>query len=1152
MRKAGVIFFIVFVHRLCIYSQENISAFNPYLQVQQPSPEAEKYSQLAEIPVDLYTGKVNIDIPLYTIVHNDIRIPVSLSYNGGGVKVSDESGVVGLGWTLNASGVISRVLRGMPDELFDSSNKKGGYARMSELVMTDGLSNFEDYINLIKHSNQDRDPIALGHPYSQQDLYKVYMTGRYQDKYDEMRFESSPDNYIFKAYDLSGAFAKYHNHLILQSNSGCSVSFDMFTPTITDANGCQYSFNALESKDYLYKLGFVFWKKECWDTAQLYRYDYTSAWWLTKIKSMSGDSIDFSYTNVKIGHRRPCYHGYTQIEHCYYNTFLDRVESRNVTQHYHSEYYEMKDSVNHMLLSRINFYEGYVDFYYAAVDQYHSYTPHIDSISVFANGQSSPIRRIHFSYIGGNGKEHLIGISIIGSTDKTQNYRFTYHNPIFIPLESNKYDHWGYYSSASDALFPGGTYFDIRVDYPGKYRYADNANADNNMLKTITYPTGGKINFDWEPHDFSVYSSLGQQAIHEMPQSNYNTQQTYIVDDRYTLCGKLNHEHLSETIAVSSNQIVKVDLTNYYNFANNNLPNSNNGYAACIYSQNYFPFIIVSRNDMEVTRINISKDITEYNANRVRWLNLQAGTYTFTLVNPRSGIISNCLDYEWIFNMYGADTSLDGTLNIEVGHYQSGTSGSEMKDHVGGVRIKTITYKTGNNTAYRKEYTYKTDSGLSSGVLAYPPRYASKRIYCDSVIIPPDNNAGVAGAYLVECPPMITLRSCGLPFVLNSDGHIGYKQVTESIVHDNISVNKTVYKFQTADYLNYSDINDTEQFYESFVPTDMLQLTSQSYLRGHLTEKIEFADEHKTTTYIYDIQENAENDTLTGAIFPIAEYRERDMFNYNGTMVNPTKDLGIVKYRIIPYNKRIARMMTIGEKSDEYHSYTYANNTYSSARNANMPVTHSFVNSEGDTIIQHYTYHLNMKKIESCVTTKNGYVTNAYRYEYDSCGRISSRYETLLRASSLPAYSTFDIEDDINELVERYFYHNNRLSEVTNYPSNMTTVYLWSYHNSYPIAEIKNATFNEIVGELGEDVIDETAMATSPDMETVDNLRAEMPQCMIVTRTYKPLVGTTSETDAAGHTTFYDYDGFGRLQKVYIVENNNVQILKQYEYKLSD
>ena len=32
-----------------------------------------------------------------------------------------------------------------------------------------------------------------------------------------------------------------------------------------------------------------------------------------------------------------------------------------------------------------------------------------------------------------------------------------------------------------------------------------------------------------------------------------------IVDDRYTLCGKLNHEHLSETIAVSSNQIVKVD-----------------------------------------------------------------------------------------------------------------------------------------------------------------------------------------------------------------------------------------------------------------------------------------------------------------------------------------------------------------------------------------------------------------------------------------------------------------------------------------------------------------------------------------------------------------------------------------------------------------
>ena len=71
-------------------------------------------------------------------------------------------------------------------------------------------------------------------------------------------------------------------------------------------------------------------------------------------------------------------------------------------------------------------------------------------------------------------------------------------------------------------------------------------------------------------------------------------------------------------------------------------------------------------------------------------------------------------------------------------------------------------------------------------------------------------------------------------------------------------------------------------------------------------------------------------------------------------------------------------------------------------------------------------------------------------------------------------------------------------------------------------------------------------------MDAVNALRTVLPNSMIVTRTFSPLVGMTSETDVAGNTTYYDYDGLGRLHRVYIMHGADMEILKQYEYHLSN
>lgn len=102
---------------LILISQASFGQFDISTQVQRPSVEASKLTQNIEVPVNLYTGTINIEIPIYTIKYNDITYPIYLSYHGGGIKVADECGAVGLGWTLNATGVINRIVRGFPDEM---------------------------------------------------------------------------------------------------------------------------------------------------------------------------------------------------------------------------------------------------------------------------------------------------------------------------------------------------------------------------------------------------------------------------------------------------------------------------------------------------------------------------------------------------------------------------------------------------------------------------------------------------------------------------------------------------------------------------------------------------------------------------------------------------------------------------------------------------------------------------------------------------------------------------------------------------------------------------------------------------------------------------------------------------------------------------
>jgi hypothetical protein len=81
-----------------------------------PSPEAASLGKFAQVPVSLYTGTPNISIPLYDLTVGPLQLPIGLSYHASGIKLEEIPSWVGSGWALNAGGVVTRTVRGKPDD----------------------------------------------------------------------------------------------------------------------------------------------------------------------------------------------------------------------------------------------------------------------------------------------------------------------------------------------------------------------------------------------------------------------------------------------------------------------------------------------------------------------------------------------------------------------------------------------------------------------------------------------------------------------------------------------------------------------------------------------------------------------------------------------------------------------------------------------------------------------------------------------------------------------------------------------------------------------------------------------------------------------------------------------------------------------------
>lgn len=232
-------------------------------------------------------------------------------------------------------------------------------------------------------------------------------------------------------------------------------------------------------------------------------------------------------------------------------------------------------------------------------------------------------------------------------------------------------------------------------------------------------------------------------------------------------------------------------------------------------------------------------------------------------------------------------------------------------------------------------------------------------------------------------------------------------------------------------------------------------------------------------------------------------------------------------YAYDDYGSLVTETISGSEKENQINSYKYPYNysiaPYTQMKEKNMiaPVIEKRVNNNGKT----------------SMILKNNYFVDAVRTK----GLI------------LPQ----DIETDFqgaNKIVkeiefERYGY-NGKLLEYKE-KDDISVIYIWSYNNQYPIAEIKNATYTEVENAIKSvfavSSIDNFSTSQLPNETKLINgsLHNALPNAFVTTYTYDPLVGMTSSTDSSGKTTYYIYDTFGRLKRI---EDTDRKIVEEYLY----
>jgi len=743
-----------------------------------PSPKAASFGKYLDTPVSYNTGVPDIKIPIYTVTEGDLTLPISLSYHAGGLKVSEPAAWSGLGWNLNAGGMITRTVVGAPDE---GHNKGVGC-----LGYWDENNSFDLLANI---------------PYSP--FQGTGVCGNDFCLASRGNLDTAADMFTFNFMGYSGKFwIKPHDKtkpetaevvmvpqqdlkIKMVSGNENQQLFKGYHFEITDNNGVKYIFGYYDGTSPA--TGLIYSTHDNETLFPLLRDPYPGEWLLRRVESHDG----LSWINLEYEKERYSYHTPTQRRH------LRALGSPSVEPKYGNgiSYRESRMDVFSPRLKKINNSSNTQQVLFNATtkridieDDTHttllnSFQPtggakRLDEIEI---KDGSFCKKFSFTYdhfqdnsnnkTGIDSKDKRLRLTKLQEkacvgTLNIPAYEFTYsgkdNNNNYLPNRLSKaIDHWGYYNGqyqndkGLDKLsIPSINEIykfsneDFQIEYNEEYFGANEVNRESDedkmlwgTLKSIKYPTGGI-------HTYKMEANRAYTTI-KIPSKK--------VADATIACPPGEFTMFSQSYTFTDR-----DQIDKYKFE----------FEAWACAPQPLPQVV----DLKVKLVNANNNSIVYQQNALSGSTSQS----------QKGYLNN------IFNTSSIPLNTPIKLKLEsnytIGYFRLYDLPKEVLDNyvVGGLRVKNITINDGVSTLNDivKTYTYDDleDENKSSGVLYNKPKYW----HVGGTAFQSDDTGEIVLVKLFFEHSIVPLTSF-------EGKHIGYKYVKEVI--NSADNGYTIYEF---------------------------------------------------------------------------------------------------------------------------------------------------------------------------------------------------------------------------------------------------------------------------------------------------------------------------------------------------------------------
>ncbi len=683
-----------------------------------PSPVASGIQQFTDVPVSYYTGSPQISIPIYEINSGSLKLPITLSYHGGGIKVGQHAGNVGLGWTLCAEGSVSKQVLGVED---NGTYQQNGLNFTNAVLDKNVNADFQTLLNLSNNA-----------------------------------FDGVPDLYLYNFGGQSGRFVNADQiRLLPQAN----IQFSSYIKA-----GNQPCFKAVAQDGTQY----FFEDKETTVNKSATAASPSNSWFLTKIVDANNiDSIIFQYENtveeVGIG---------ANFQKLLFPPTLPGGGLGPIPDAPGpGDYSGFVTDVNGKQLKRILFSNGSVEYDLGWNDRQDVSTgsaaiqaPRIKNIFI-KDKDGAIIKTIHFEqdYFISPGTYattpqgkylRLASMSFVPNlsslnTPIEEKYTFTYNSQNLPHKKSYAQDHWGYYNGANNntTLIPEIHLpnFDYSLGDGAANREPSATSVKAGMLEQITWPTGGWTRFDWEIN--KVYNGIDSILVY--------ADSVIAIDLAST----------GPEVFYYSDDEILVPTTGLF---------APTGPAAQGMAGTFNVSMVIppGSGSLQINNAGAQGRVHEKNGTNPETVK-DSKTFTFTNTNPYFSNINMIPGRK--YRLWGHIQGNGFGLHVQLtAHWPKKILNPDPYEKVGGCRIAKISnYDPASKDTTYKSYTYE------DGKIFFRPLYWK---YANTFYDPDNTPDGTPGAPSCddEVKPGLFISSNSI-YSQGSGTHVGYNKVTETL-----------------------------------------------------------------------------------------------------------------------------------------------------------------------------------------------------------------------------------------------------------------------------------------------------------------------------------------------------------------------------------